>query len=273
VAQRKKTPPKRGKNKKTSLGIIFWFAFVLVMGLLFVLNWPIIKRTLADTHLLERLMPSFTAVSPEETPPAQSQQPEGRAPPPAAATSAEPSVPPPPTPNEAGEAGEADDIQIIDEGEKPAAVRNDDAAAAEPPTQTRSRMLYFIRIDNDGTLVRAPAKRELPATGAPLYDTLDTLLRGPSDTEKKAGLTSLIPGEAHLISCAVRGDTAFVNFDEAFMFNTYGAEGYMAQLRQIVWTATEFPNVKNVQILIEGNRIDYLGENIRINAPIARSMY
>jgi spore germination protein GerM len=54
------------------------------------------------------------------------------------------------------------------------------------------------------------------------------------------------------------------------MFNGYGAEGYVAQLRQIVWTATEFPNIHDVQILIEGRRIEFLGESIRIGRPISR---
>ncbi|MDR2865644.1 MAG: GerMN domain-containing protein, partial [Spirochaetaceae bacterium] len=42
-------------------------------------------------------------------------------------------------------------------------------------------------------------------------------------------------------------------------------------LRQIVWTATEFSSVHDVQILIEGRKIDFLGEAIRIDRPLSRN--
>jgi spore germination protein GerM len=70
----------------------------------------------------------------------------------------------------------------------------------------------------------------------------------------------------------VRGSTAYISFSEEFQYNTFGVEGYAAQLRQIVWTVTEFTNVSDVQILIEGRRVDYLGEGIWIGSPLDRDM-
>ncbi|MDR3124205.1 MAG: GerMN domain-containing protein, partial [Treponema sp.] len=67
--------------------------------------------------------------------------------------------------------------------------------------------------------------------------------------------------------------TAYLSFSEDFQFNTYGVEGYIGQLRQIIWTATEFPNISDVQILIEGRRIDYLGERIAIGSPLGRDAF
>ncbi|MDR0448242.1 MAG: hypothetical protein LBH07_06195 [Treponema sp.] len=40
----------------------------------------------------------------------------------------------------------------------------------------------------------------------------------------------------------------------------------------MVLTATEFNNVKDVQILIDGKRVDYLGEGIWIGSPVGRNM-
>jgi spore germination protein GerM len=71
----------------------------------------------------------------------------------------------------------------------------------------------------------------------------------------------------------VRGNTAYLSFSDDFMLNTFGVEGYVAQLRQIVWTVTEFQNVNDVQILIEGRRLDYLAEGIWIGSPISRSSF
>jgi len=103
-----------------------------------------------------------------------------------------------------------------------------------------------------------------------MMDSLNALLAGPTADERRRGLLNLIPPNTIIISATVRGNTAYINFNENFMFNTYGIEGYAAQLRQIIWTATEFSNVNDVQILVEGRRIDYLGEGIWIGSPISR---
>jgi spore germination protein GerM len=101
-------------------------------------------------------------------------------------------------------------------------------------------------------------------------DTIKVLLAGTTAAETARGITTLIPSGTVLINAAMRGSTAVLNFNENFMFNHYGVEGYLAQLRQIIWTATEFPSVKNVQFLIEGQRIDFLGDNIRLDQPLSR---
>ena len=45
-----------------------------------------------------------------------------------------------------------------------------------------------------------------------------------------------------------------------------------AQLRQVVYAATEFPSVKSVQILIEGTKVRYLGtEGMRMDTPLSRA--
>lgn len=143
------------------------------------------------------------------------------------------------------------------------------AAAAKP--DTRPRVLWFVRVENDGLLSRVKATRSLPVTDTPLVDALAALMAGPENGEKKKGYSSLIPEGAKLLSATVRGTTAYLSFNEAFQFNSYGIEGFAAQLRQIVWTATEFESVKDVQILIEGRRVDYLGsEGIFIGSPLNR---
>ena len=103
-----------------------------------------------------------------------------------------------------------------------------------------------------------------------MLDSLNSLLAGPSAEEKRKGLISLIPANTKILSAIVRGTTAYISFSEEFQYNTYGVEGYAAQLRQVVWTATEFSTVNDVQILIEGRRIDFLGEGIWIGSPISR---
>ena len=106
-----------------------------------------------------------------------------------------------------------------------------------------------------------------------MQDVLNALLSGPSAEELNRGVVNLIPQNTRMLSAIVRGNTAYINFSEDFLFTTFGVEGYVAQLRQIVWTVTEFQNIHDVQILIEGRRMDYLGEGIWIGSPISRQSF
>jgi spore germination protein GerM len=114
--------------------------------------------------------------------------------------------------------------------------------------------------------------RNLPVTDSPLTDTLASLLEGPTAEEQRKGLISLIPEGTRIIRVEVRGTTAYIDLNEEFQFGIYGVEGYAAALKQVVWTATEFSNVRDVQILIEGRRVDYMAESIWIGSPINREM-
>jgi spore germination protein GerM len=145
-----------------------------------------------------------------------------------------------------------------------------DEAPVEPPQPSREWPLYFMQLDQDGTIVRTRVTRGLPASPSPMTDVLKALLQGPAVEEQGKGLISLIPPGSRLLSVTIRGETAYISLSEEFQFNTYGAEGYAAALRQIVWSVTEFSNIKDVQILIEGRRIDYLGEGIWIGSPVSR---
>jgi spore germination protein GerM len=127
-----------------------------------------------------------------------------------------------------------------------------------------------MQVDGDGDIVRTRVARSIPASDSPLIDALNVLLQGPTPEEQAQGLMSFIPPTSRLLSAEVRGSTAYLNLSEDFLFGTMGSEGYASQLVQMVWTATEFSNVRDVQILIEGRRKDYLGESVRIGSPISR---
>lgn len=134
--------------------------------------------------------------------------------------------------------------------------------------------LYFITIDSDGSVNRKSVKRSLAKSDSPLTDSINTLLQGPSLDEKSKNMMTLIPNGTKLLGASVKNGTATLNFSENFEFNTVGVEGYIAQLMQIVFTATEFPTVKNVQFLIEGEKRNYLGsEGQWIGTPLARTSF
>lgn len=146
-------------------------------------------------------------------------------------------------------------------------------AQAQSSAQIRERTVYFTQIDKDGQILQSKVTRRIPVSETPMTDVLNIILAGPSTDEINRGILNLIPKNTRLLNATVRGSTAYISFSEDFLFNTFGVEGYVAQLRQVVWTVTEFPNVADVQILVEGRRIDFLGEGIFIGSPISRQSF
>jgi spore germination protein GerM len=194
-----------------------------------------------------------------------------------------------------------DEITIKIESEEPKTVASTpkvEEKAPETPAETRSQeteakpakeepkkepvknalteiQLCFVNIDGDGSVVRQIVKRQIPKSDSPLTTSINQLLKGP-DTTKAAekNLMSLIPSGTKLLSAKVSGGIAYLNFNEAFEINTYGVEGYIHQLEQIVYTATTFSTVNSVQFLIEGEKRDYLGsEGQWIGSPLSRSSF
>jgi hypothetical protein len=149
--------------------------------------------------------------------------------------------------------------------------------ATKPPSADvrpalRRARLHFIAVGPDGTTSTVAVDRDLPQSDSPLRDAILALLAGPDPREKGRGLASMIPPETRLRSATVSSRTAYLDFTESFRFTAGGLEGLAAELRQVVSTATEFPTVDKVQILIEGEKVQYLGtEGVRIDEPLSRA--
>ena len=138
----------------------------------------------------------------------------------------------------------------------------------------RKARLYFATIDPAGRIQLKSVIRPIAASDSPLRDTLESLLKGPTSQELNLGYVSMIPTDARLRRVTVKGDTAVVDFNESFRFNPQGLEAMDAQLRQVVFAATEFPSVRSVQIQIEGSTVRYLGtEGMRLDTPLSRASF
>lgn len=133
------------------------------------------------------------------------------------------------------------------------------------------QVLFFIVINSDGMVERKEIVRNVSKNNAPLAVSLTALLAGPDLSELEDGYISLIPKGTQLISVSVQDRSAVINFSEEFAFNTYGVEGYLGQLMQIVYTATAFSTIDSVQFLIDGQKSEYLGgEGVWIGTPLNR---
>jgi len=184
-----------------------------------------------------------------------------------------PASPPParpqPSPAEPKTPAPSEQKPAVPPAQPPQPPRPVSSLPIEKPIETRDRGIFFME-EKGADLLLTKVNRSLRISSSPLIDCLNALLAGPTAEEQRRGLVSFIPPNTRVISAMVRGDTAYLDFNEEFQYNTFGREGSIAQLRQIVWTATEFPNVLDVQILIEGKRVDFLSEGVMIGSPLKR---
>ena len=140
--------------------------------------------------------------------------------------------------------------------------------------KTVLQKIYFARIDKNGYVNIQETTRTVPETEYQLYETIKVLLEGVSNQESENGLVSFIPKNAELIYVQIKNNIAYINFNESFLEQEYGLEGARIQLQQIVYTATEFPEIHSVQILINERKETFLGETgFFIGRELKREMF
>ncbi|MGO8695531.1 MAG: GerMN domain-containing protein [Rectinemataceae bacterium] len=277
------------RGRGGSPGCLLVLATLVVVLFLFLLNLGKIRQTISSTNFKDIMSTQRGTGAQPSAPaapaPAADRGGRGAAPSsgPAARTAPSPAPQPvqvpPPSPGGPAASGAGGGAQppAGSETAVPSSQGGENAAAQKAGAETpkaRLTSLYFIRVDDDGVIVRQEVKRRLTVSDSPLTDALEALLKGPNEDELRKKLITLVPLGTKLLGVDVRGSTAFVNFSEDFMYNHYGIEGYAGQLKQIVYTATSFPTVQDVQILIDGERHDYLGgEGVFIGKPLSRNSF
>ncbi|MDR2510494.1 MAG: GerMN domain-containing protein [Spirochaetaceae bacterium] len=282
----KKPKRKRGAVPRV---VLFWSAFILVIALLFIINIPKISKTFETVFGGEKegaventavqterarpagepaREPSVTFITPESSKDSPRDGESGAItvfPEAPEAPAAPPPEPPPAARQSAGPPPAAEPAEL-----------NQRPSGAEPKgaqTDPRARTIYLVKVEGAGTVFLEPVKRLVPVNDTPLVTALNILLAGPTADESRRELISVIPKGTRVLRASVNGSIATIDFNENFMFNNYGEEGYIAQLKQIIWTATEFANINEVQIQIEGRKTEFLGETARIDRPLSRASF
>lgn len=96
---------------------------------------------------------------------------------------------------------------------------------------------------------------------------VEQLIKGPRDTE----LNPLIPAETKVIGVSVKEGTCYVNLDESFLNNTYGADPKLV-VYSIVNSIVEGGNASRVQISVNGeNDVKYM-DQVDLSKPLARDL-
>ncbi|HOJ63697.1 MAG TPA: GerMN domain-containing protein [Spirochaetota bacterium] len=136
----------------------------------------------------------------------------------------------------------------------------------------RISKIYFTMLDEKDNLVLKSVTREISYYNTPLTETLKELFNGPNNKELSSNYITNIPKGSKILRTWIKDGILYLDLSSEFENNNYGRESTINQLKQIVFTATEFPNVQRVQFLINGREEKYLGgEGIFIGKPLGRS--
>ena len=131
-----------------------------------------------------------------------------------------------------------------------------------------------MRLDDDGNGSIVLSTRKIEKSDSPMMSAINAVIKGVNEEESNRGLMSLVPEGSELLGATVSDGVALLDFNESFEYNNFGFQGTLYQLKQIVYTATAFPTVSSVQILINGEKCDYLGsEGVFIGSPLTRESF
>ena len=249
-------------RKKSSVGCLFWLALVLLVLVIFLFNRNTIETVLERTGLINHLT---TSRDESNTPVFEVERIDD---------GSRDTIEADPVISEDGVVDSPVPTTIVVEDPSATSPDERDEPDESPPSGVvRKSRIYFVHIDGERISLR-DVERSVSFVDSPLTKTLETLLLGLSSTEIGNGLLSLVPEGTSLRGVSMRGNTAYIDLSESFRFNTFGLEGYQYQLKQIVFTATEFQSVNSVQILVEGRRISYLApESPLVWEPLSRESF
>ena len=290
---------RRRARKNVPIGVLLWTAIILFVLVVFLFHRVAMRDVMDRTDLLPVLQRSVDSAMGRSSPTADAaSRPEVTRPPPPAATAD--SEPQPEAAHET-QPQVVRQPQVVAEDPAPARASASPAAApaapddASPPVaettpanapaqpdanpppfvpSARQRRLFFAAVSDAGDIAVTGVMRAVDDTASPLTDTLRTLFAGPEPSEISQGLITMIPPAVTLNRVYVSERIAYIDVSESFRFNPLGREGLDAQLQQIVFSATEFPGVEMVQILIDGRRVEFLGpEGAYVGKPIGRATF
>jgi germination protein M len=230
-------------KKRNTVGCLFYIALILLLMVIFLFNRATVHDVMERTGFLEifkkESSPPKVVISPlnTESPDEPVEQPENR------------------------------ELVLTPEESAP----REEAEEEHPAPKIRQARLFFVLVASDGSISLKGIIRPVEYTDAPLRSTLLSLFKGPSPAEINQGMMTLIPPDTRINAIHIENNIAYLDFNESFRFNALGKEGLAAQLKQIVYSTTEFSNLNKVQILIEGKKLDYLGpEGVFIGKPLGR---
>ena len=139
------------------------------------------------------------------------------------------------------------------------------------PAPQATASVYFVRAEGvANTLQAVPRRVEGRTTEARLAGAMRELLAGPTPQEQQAGLLTVIPRGTRLRGVRLENGTVVVDLS-GDVESGGGSSSMLGRLWQIVYTATQLPQLPRVRILIDGQVREAMGgEGVLIDRPLER---
>ncbi|AHH10689.1 GerMN domain-containing protein [Borrelia coriaceae] len=115
--------------------------------------------------------------------------------------------------------------------------------------------LYFIKVTAEGHFLKQGIKRTIQYDKNILNETLKSLINGPNEYELKNNFLSLIPINTKILNLSINDGIAHINLSKEFYENSFGVEGTINQIKQIVLTCLEIQGINGITLKIENNPI------------------
>ncbi|MDN5294360.1 MAG: germination protein [Eubacteriales bacterium] len=125
-------------------------------------------------------------------------------------------------------------------------------------------VLYFATPDARGLKAE---KREITKVSGIAKAALEELIKGP----RTPGLSPTLPTKTRILGINIKDGTATVDFSREIREGVAGSAGEQLAIFSVVNTLTEFPTIKRVQFLIEGEKIETLAGHADLSQPITRN--
>jgi len=126
--------------------------------------------------------------------------------------------------------------------------------------------VYFTRDEKI-----TPVHRVIPQTKEVGAAAIKALLAGPTAAEKAFGLGTNIPDGTTFLGLSIKNGVATLDLSKEYASGG-GSLSMFARLAEVVYTLTQFPSVKGVQLKLDGKPVEVFGgEGLVLDHPLTRA--
>ena len=154
--------------------------------------------------------------------------------------------------------------------------KEEDPTPEPTPTDNREAKVEDMKVkvyypDESGLrLVEVEREIEVARDSDKYAAAVEAMMTPPTETE----LTEIFPKRAKLLNVDVQDGVATVNFDEGLQKHFVGGSaGETFLIGSVVNALTNFNEIKEVRILIDGEEIESLAGHMDLSAPLERMGY
>ena len=136
--------------------------------------------------------------------------------------------------------------------------------ASSESADSNTIKIFVAQQQSDHEIRLAEQSVHVAKSSSLLKQSLEALIAFHNDN-----YLNLVPYNTRVRKVWIKNDVAYIDFSEEFNYNSYGITGYQIQIYQVVYTATQFPQVRAVYFYMNGKPMDYLGgDGVIIHNPV-----